>query len=234
MNVKGIQKLTLIDYPGKIACTLFLFGCNFRCGFCHNPELVLKNDSESISEEEILSFLEKRKDQLEGVCFTGGEPLLTLEKKFLKKIKMMGYPIKLDTNGSFPEKLKEFIDEELIDYIAMDIKSGKEKYTTTIGTNIDLNKIEESIKLISSSNLEYEFRTTIVPGIHDKEEVKKMGEWVLEILGKKAKNYSLQGFRNSEKFIEEKYNREKDISEKYLKKLKEELGNYFENIDIKI
>src|SRR6056297_544845 len=108
MKIKYLQKTTLIDYPGKIACTIFLFGCNFRCGFCHNPELVKQNHKEnySISEEEILEFLEKRKNQLEGVCFTGGEPLLTLKKEFVKKIKSLGYKIKLDTNGSFPERLK--------------------------------------------------------------------------------------------------------------------------------
>ncbi len=234
MDVKGIQKLTLIDYPGKIACTIFLFGCNFRCGFCHNPELVLKNDSESISEKEILTFLEKRKGQLEGVCITGGEPLLTLKKDFLKEIKKLGYPIKLDTNGSFPERLKEFIDEKLIDFVAMDIKASKEKYVETIGKEIDLKKIEQSIKLISTSNLDYEFRTTIVPGIHDSKEVEKMGKWVLEILGKKAKKYSLQGFRNSGKFIDEKYKDEKNVSEKYLKKLKENLNEYFEEVETKV
>ncbi|HKL23166.1 MAG TPA: radical SAM protein, partial [Candidatus Nanoarchaeia archaeon] len=109
MKIKGIQKTTLIDYPGKIACTLFLFGCNFRCGFCHNPELVIKEEVQDIDEKEILNFLEKRKGKLEGVCITGGEPFLTLDKNFIKKIKEKGYFVKIDTNGSFPEKLKDFI-----------------------------------------------------------------------------------------------------------------------------
>jgi pyruvate formate lyase activating enzyme len=234
MKIKGIQKLTLIDYPEKIACTIFLFGCNFRCGFCHNPELVIKDNLEGIPKEEIFSFLEKRKRQLEGVCITGGEPLLTLEKDFLKKIKVLGYPIKLDTNGSFPKKLKELIDEKLIDFIAMDIKGSKEKYLEIIGSDIDLEKIEESIKIISDSNLEYDFRTTIIPDIHDKEEIEKIGKWILKLIGKKAKKYSLQGFRNSGKFIDEKYKKEKNISEEYLMELKEIAENYFKEIETKV
>jgi pyruvate formate lyase activating enzyme len=234
MDVKGIQKLTLVDYPGKIACTLFLFGCNFRCGFCHNPELVLENGLKSISEEEIFSFLEKRKNQLEGVCLTGGEPLLTLEKEFLKKIKEMGYPIKLDTNGSFPEKLKEFIDKKLIDFIAMDIKSGKEKYGETAGAKIDLKKIEESIRLIVNSGLDYEFRTTVIQGIHSEEEIEKIGKWVYALAGGKAKKYSLQGFKNSGKFIDSKYSKEKDVSEEFLKEISKSCNNYFKDVEIKV
>jgi pyruvate formate lyase activating enzyme len=233
MKILGLQKTTLIDYPEKVACTIFLFGCSFRCGFCHNPELVLAPEGREYSKEEILKFLEKRKKYLEAVCFTGGEPLMTLEKDFVKKIKSMGYLIKIDTNGSFPELLKEFIDEKLVDFVAMDIKTTKEDYSKLTGVNLDLNKIERSIKLISNLK-DYEFRTTIIEEEHSKEKVKRMIKWVVEIAGKKIKNYSLQGFKKEEKLIDKKYLKVKDTREKYLKELKEEIKDYVENLEIKI
>ncbi|NCN87220.1 anaerobic ribonucleoside-triphosphate reductase activating protein [archaeon] len=234
MNVKGIQKFTLLDYPGKIACTLFLFGCNFRCGFCHNPELVLKDINPEISKKEILDFLKKRKNQIEGVCITGGEPLLTLEKDFLVEIKKLGYPIKLDTNGTFPKKLKEFIDDELIDYIAMDLKGSKENYSKIVCMPIEIKNIEESIKIIVNSNLDYEFRTTIIPKFHSKKEIESLGKWVNNLVDKKPKNYFLQGFKNMGKFIDSSYKEEKDTSEELLKELKETSKKYFENVKIRI
>src|SRR3989338_8819499 len=130
MLIKGLQKLTLIDYPGNVACTVFLHGCNFRCGFCHNPELV-NNPSlagRTIPEKEVLDFLERLRGVLDGVCFTGGECLISLDKSFVRKVKEMGYFVKIDTNGSFPDKLKEFIDEKLVDFVAMDVKASPEKY----------------------------------------------------------------------------------------------------------
>jgi len=234
MNVKGIQKFTLLDYHGKIACTLFLFGCNFRCGFCHNPELVLKDINPEISKKEILDFLKKRKNQIEGVCITGGEPLLTLEKDFLVEIKKLGYPIKLDTNGTFPKKLKEFIDDELIDYIAMDLKGSKENYSKIVCMPIEIKNIEESIKIIVNSNLDYEFRTTIIPKFHSKKEIESLGKWVNNLVDKKPKNYFLQGFKNMGKFIDSSYKEEKDTSEELLKELKETSKKYFENVKIRI
>jgi len=232
MKVKEIQRLTLIDYPGRLACTLFLFGCNFRCGFCHNPELVLHDTGRDISKEEVLEFLERRRGQLDGVCITGGEPLMSLEKDFLKKIKALGYFIKIDTNGSFPEKLEEFIDEDLIDYVAMDIKSSKEKYKEVVG-EVDLGKIEESIKLVSKLP-EYEFRTTIVEGIHDLEDMKKLANWLNQVLERKPKRYFLQGFKNSDKFIEAGFKSKEDTSEQILTELKNELMDYFDTIEIRI
>jgi len=233
MKIKGIQKTTLIDYPNKIACTLFLFGCNFRCGFCHNPELVLKEEGGDIVKSEILEFLEKRKEYLDGVCITGGEPLLTLEKEFLRKIKEKGYLIKIDTNGSFPEKLKEFIEENLVDFISMDIKSGKEKYSEVAGIKVDNSKIEESIKLIS--NLEnYEFRTTILRDIHDDKEIKKIALWLNELIGKKPKKYALQGFKNKGKVLSKLFENEKDVSEEYLENLKKIIKDDFEEVEVRV
>jgi pyruvate formate lyase activating enzyme len=229
MKICGLQKTTLVDYPKKIACTIFIYGCNFRCGFCHNPELVTEKNENIFSEKEILDFLEKRKKYLEGICITGGEPLLTLEKNFLREIKKLGYLIKIDTNGSFPEKLKEIIDEELVDFVAMDIKSSKERYKEFINADINLEKIEESIRLISKLE-DYEFRTTVIENMHDLEEMKKISKWLNSLIGK-PKKYSLQAFKNSGKVLDEKFKYKKDTSEKFIKEIKEEIKDSFEDIE---
>jgi len=242
MKIKHLQKTTLIDYPGKIACTIFLFGCNFRCGFCHNPELVKKEieskqKTKDISEKEVLEFLEKRKNQLEGVCFTGGEPLLTLKKEFIKKIKKLGYKVKIDTNGSFPEKLNEFLKENLIDFISMDIKTIPQEYQNLTNSKIDIKKIEKSINIIANSKKlkDYEFRTTILISHHNKEKVKEMIKWVKESINRKEKikKFSLQGFHNSGKLMSEKYKDEKNTKEPYLKELKKIIKPYSEKTEIK-
>lgn len=231
--ISGLQKLSLIDYPSKIACTLFLFGCNFRCGFCHNPELVLAPPNEKYSEEEFLDFLEKRKGQLDGVCITGGEPLLSLEKEFLKKIKALGYSIKIDTNGTNPEKLKEFIGEGLVDYVAMDLKAPPEDYNLVANTNVQINQLEETIKLIVNSDIDYEFRTTIVRRFHNEDKMKKMYEWILKLVGKKPKRYFLQGFANHGKFIDDSFNKETNVFKNYLDKFKPIAEKYFEKVGIR-
>ncbi len=233
MKISGLQKLSLIDYPDKIGCTLFLFGCNFRCGFCHNPELVLKQNEIEYSEKEILDFLEKRKEQLEGVCITGGEPLLTLEKDFLEKIKELGYSVKIDTNGTNPERLREFISENLVDYVAMDLKASPEKYDLVAGVEIDINKLEETIKLIVNSGVEYEFRTTVIRRYHDDDELKKMYEWILKVVNKKPKRYFLQGFANHGKFIDNSFNQEPNVFGDYLKKFKPLAEKYFEEVGVR-
>jgi len=233
MKIKGIQNLTLIDYPGKIACTIFLFGCNFRCGFCHNPELVLAPDGKEITQKEILEFLKKRRGQLEGVCFTGGEPLATLEKEFVKSIKEMGYFIKIDTNGSFPSMLKEFLDEELVDYVAMDLKSSFENYSAVVGVAVNINKIKESIKLIFYSGVDYEFRTTVVPRFHDDGEIAQIGKDIFSLLKQKPKKYFLQGFQNNGKFIDAEYRSEKNVPKEKLDRLKKVVGIYFEEVGIR-
>ncbi|MEM4330451.1 MAG: anaerobic ribonucleoside-triphosphate reductase activating protein [Candidatus Pacearchaeota archaeon] len=235
MKIKYIEKTTLVDYPDRIGCTLFLFGCNFRCGFCYNPELVIEEKTRDLDEEEILNFLEKRKKILEGVTFTGGEPLTNLEKEFLKKIKEKGYLIKIDTNGSFPEKLKEIIEENLVDYIAMDIKGKKEDYQKITSSKIDIEKIEESIKIISEMK-EYEFRTTILESIHKEDYVLDMLKWIYFLIKKRIKRYALQGFKNYGKFIDENYKKEKNTSEDYLKRIRDFLKekNFAEEIIIRI
>lgn len=234
MNISGFQEFTLIDYPGKIACTLFLHGCNFRCGFCHNPELVLAPSGKKYSKKEILEFLKKRQGQLEGVCITGGEPLMTIDIDFLKEIKELGYSIKIDTNGSFPELLKELIKNNLVDYVAMDIKSSPKNYKKVSDSEIEILKIEKSIKIISSMLDYYEFRTTIIDDIHDEQEMEELAKWLNKLCGGKPKKYFLQGFKNQGKFINEEFNNKKDTKLGYLHELKEIIEPYFELIEMRV
>ncbi len=233
MGIVGLQETTLIDYPGEIACTLFFFGCNFRCGFCHNPELVVEENNNRISEEKILEFLKKRCGQLDGVCITGGEPLMSITEDFLKKIKDLGYKIKIDTNGSFPERLKDLVEKCLVDFVAMDIKTDKENYSKVCSCNVDIKKIEESIRIISKLK-NYEFRTTILEGMHSENEIENLSKWLNEICRGKPKKFILQGFKNKGKMIDLKFRKEKDTSEEYLKKIKEKIKQYFEKVEIRV
>lgn len=179
MLIKGLQKLTLLDFPEKMACTLFTFGCNFRCPFCHNASLVLSSraDDSIISEEELFTLLQKRKGMLEGVCITGGEPTLQPDlPDFIRKIKAMGYAVKLDTNGYRPAVLRALIDEGLLDYVAMDIKNSLSRYPETVGiSRFDTAPIEESINLLMEGRVPFEFRTTLVKGLHTPESIAEMG-----------------------------------------------------------
>lgn len=199
MNICGLQKVTLLDYPGKVACTVFTAGCNFRCPFCHNKGLVTEIPEEhAIREEEFFAFLDKRKGVLDGVCITGGEPLLQPDlEEFLTIIKGKGYVIKLDTNGSFTLALKNLASKGLIDYVAMDIKNSKEKYFQTVGLDIcSIKDIEESIDFLLKGTIPYEFRTTVVKEYHEKEDFLKIAEWI-----KNPERYYLQGFVDSENVI---------------------------------
>lgn len=192
MKINGLLKLTLLDFPGKTACTVFFGGCNFRCPFCHNAGLV-RGEGENISEEEFFKFLRKREGILDGVAITGGEPLLQKDiVEFIRKIKEMDYQVKLDTNGSFPEKLKALVKEGLIDYVAMDIKSSPEGYSRAAGCKIDMEKIRESVDFLFSGAIDYEFRTTVAKGAVLPEDMEGIGE----LIGG-AKRYFLQGFVDS-------------------------------------
>lgn len=195
MIIQGLQKLSLLDYPEHVACTVFLSGCNFRCPFCHNASLVTHNASdEEITVSEFMSFLLKRKGILDGVCITGGEPLLNAEiLDLIKSIRDMGYSIKLDTNGSRPEFLAQLIDEKMIDYVAMDIKNAPYKYPVTTGVeNIDVALIYQSVEILKSSKINYEFRTTLVREFHDIQDMENIGQWL-----KGNSKYYLQGFVDS-------------------------------------
>lgn len=193
MNLGGFQKLTLIDYPGKIATTVFTVGCSFRCPFCHNPELVLgkKVSGGKELEEEFFQFLKKRKKQLEGVCITGGEPTIQTDiVEFIQKIKKLGFKVKLDSNGTRPDVLKKLLDLKLLDFIAMDIKNQLKKYDATTGVRGDKARIKLSVDLIMNSKVPYEFRTTVVPGLYTEKDFEVIAKWIGG-----AKVYYLQEYR---------------------------------------
>lgn len=194
MIIKGLQKLTLLDFPGHLACTVFTGGCNFRCPFCHNASLVLGDAGENYTEDDIFDFLMKRRGTIEGVAITGGEPLLQKDiVEFISKVKELGFKVKLDTNGSFPEKLGEIIDRGLVDYVAVDIKNAPNKYAETVGRiGYECDRISESIELLMKSDTEYEFRTTVVAELHTAEDIENIGRWISG-----AKHWYLQNFVDS-------------------------------------
>ena len=182
MKIVGIQKLTLLDYPGKVACTVFLDGCNFRCPYCHNAELLDGSIEPVMTTEELLTFLRKRQGILEGVCITGGAPTLHPQlKELISDIRSLGYCVKLDTIGYRPEVLGELLGEGLLDYVAMDLKNGPDEYAQTVGLrSADLAKIRESICLLLDSGIEFELRTTVVKQLHSGESLTSMANWLLE------------------------------------------------------
>lgn len=225
MEIHGFNKTTLLDYPGHIAATVFTGGCNFRCPFCHNGGLVLcPGEQEVIPEREVLSYLEKRRGILEGVCITGGEPTLHRAlPDFIRGIRELGYLIKLDTNGYRPGVLWELLNAGLLDYVAMDIKAAKSNYARAAGlTKPEISLLEESVAIIQSSGIDYEFRTTVVRGIHEIEEFEAVGRWL-----KGSKAYYLQAFRESENMIQsgfdafspEEMERMANLARKYIDKV---------------
>ena len=200
MIVSGLQKLTLLDFPGKTACIIFTRDCNFRCPFCHNADLVI-GDAAPMDNEEIFAYLDKRQKLLDGVVITGGEPLMQKDiADFIRCVKSYGYAVKLDTNGTFPDRLKMLLDEGLVDYVAMDIKNGEEQYLQTAGITNEafLARVKESISLIMTSGVSYEFRTTVVKGLHTKESLLSAFAMI-----KGAEKYYLQGFVDSGALIDE-------------------------------
>ena len=196
MNIQGILKTTLLDYPGKVACTIFCGGCNFRCPYCHNSSLI-PITAAKYTEEEILVFLEKRKGVLDGVCISGGECLLQEDLvEFIRKIKSMGYLVKIDTNGYCWTKLKYLIDEHLIDYVAMDLKNSLSKYTITTGRQGNLEPIQRAVELLLENKIPYEFRTTVVKNYHTTEDFEEIGKWI-----QGASAYYIQNYRENEEVL---------------------------------
>ena len=196
MRIAGLQKLTLLDYPGQVACTVFTGGCNFRCPYCHNASLVLpeRMEEEPGGAEAALRFLEKRRGVLDGVAVSGGEPLLQAGlAEFLRAARAMGYRVKLDTNGSFPERLRALVEEGLVDYVAMDVKNAPALYAETAGCRLlDMAAVERSRAYLMSGAVRYEVRTTLVRGLHTPESVREAAEWITG-----ARAYYLQRFRDS-------------------------------------
>jgi len=231
IEIGGLQKTTLIDYPGRLAATIFLIGCNFRCSFCYSSELVLPDKIKNqprIPQKEFFSFLRERKGLLEAITVCGGEPTLNKDlPAFIKKIKKLGYLVKLDTNGSNPKMLKSLIDKKLIDYVAMDIKAPREKYVKVAGRGVNMDDIEESIKILKQNKVDYEFRTTVVPSIHSQKDIIGIAKWL-----NPAKRYYLQNFR-PEKTINPKFKKIKPYPQEFLLEIKKEISRFFEVCEIR-
>lgn len=216
MLLKGLQKLTLLDFPGKMACTVFSGGCNFRCPFCHNASLVIGervSESATLPPEEFFAFLEKRKNILEGVCVSGGEPTLAPDViPFLKRIKDMGYLVKLDTNGYRPDVLKSAVTAGLVDYVAMDIKNSRERYGETVGIkDFDISPILESVDFLMSGSVDFEFRTTLVRELHSEDDIRAIGAWLAG-----GEKYFIQSFKDSGDLIQEGFSGYDEKETEYL------------------
>lgn len=195
MKLSGLQKMTLLDYPGKVAATVFLYGCNFRCPYCHNASLVTGGaGAPEIAQDEFFAFLQKRKGLIDGVCVTGGEPLLQDDlAPFFEKIKALGFLLKLDTNGSFPQKLRALVEQGLVDYVAMDIKNAPLQYKNTTGVNgAAFARVEESAAYLMSGPVDFEFRTTVVKTMHTPRDMAAIGQWL-----QGGEKYFLQNFEDS-------------------------------------
>ena len=242
MEIGGLQKLTLIDFPGKLAGTVFLIGCPFRCPFCYNLELVMPELIEKhaqrghpISQKEFFNFLKEKKGLLEGVCITGGEPTANSDlPEFCKEIKEMGFLVKLDTDGYDPEMMKKLIDEKLIDYLALDVKAPKEKYGRLIGIENEafvekiVKNIERSVEILKEGKIDYEFRTTVVPTLLEKEDILKIGKWLSSLSpGQKLPKYYLQNFR-PEKTLDPSFEKIKPYTQEYLLEIKIAISPFFE------
>lgn len=228
MIIKGLLKTSLLDYPDKIATTIFVGGCNFKCPFCHNGDLVIaSNKLKTYTEYEVFEHIEKRKNILDGICITGGEPTMYDDLPiFIEKIKKYGLPIKLDTNGTNPDMIKELLNKNYLDYIAMDIKNSEDKYSLSTGVKMnDISKIDNSIKLLINSNIDYEFRTTVVRELHNEEDFHKIGEWISG-----AKRYFLQQFVKSDKQIKYGFS---SYEKQELLKFSDILKNYVKEVSVR-
>ncbi|MDD5490055.1 MAG: anaerobic ribonucleoside-triphosphate reductase activating protein [Candidatus Moranbacteria bacterium] len=231
MILGGLQKLTLIDYPGHIAATVFTVGCNFRCPFCHNPELVERGtwNVERKIEEDFFKLLKERHGKLEGVCITGGEPTLQPDlSEFIRKIKSLGYKVKLDTNGARPDVLRQLYAQNLLDFVAMDIKNSLENYEKTANSKMDLERIKLSVDLIKNSGIDYEFRTTVVPGLHKENDFEKIGKWLSG-----AKKYVLQAFEDKGKILDPRLKKRTKGKRMDLEKIAGNIKKYFGKMEIR-
>lgn len=230
MKIGGLQELTLIDYPDKVAATVFLIGCNFHCPYCHNPDLVspeLVEGQLKIKEKNFFKFLDERKNFLDGICITGGEPTILSDlPKFIENIKKRGYMIKLDTNGSNPEMLDDLIKNDLVDFIAMDIKTSILKYDKVQAKN-KISQVQKSIDIIKNSKKDYEFRTTVVPNIVDEKDIKEIAQWL-----KGAKKIALQQFC-PEKVLDPSFKKIKPYPVQTLKKMVKILEKHVENVELR-
>jgi pyruvate formate lyase activating enzyme len=228
MQIGGFQKTSLLDYPDTISAIIWTVGCNFNCPFCYNPQLV-KKKTKNLSEEEVLSFLKKRQGLIEGLSISGGEPLLQNDiVDFTKKVKKLGYLVKIDTNGTFPERLEELIEKKLVDYVAMDVKAPKKKYGQLTGVKTDIKKIERSIDIIKHNAPDYEFKTTFVPGLLKKEDILKIAQWL-----EGSKTYFLQQFKTDVPLISSKLEKITPYPKEYIVETFEEIQSYFKKCEMR-
>lgn len=238
MKIHGLNKLTLLDYPGHMACLIFTGACNYRCPFCHNASLVLNPNSQpAVSEEELFAFLQSRKGILEGVCISGGEPTLQADlPEFIRKIRTMGFHVKLDTNGSRPGILKALLEEGLLDYVSMDIKNALKKYLSTIGipesvsgfNNLITDSVRQSAELLMQSSIPYEFRTTVVKELHSEEDLLSIGKWL-----NGANAYYLQSFRDSETLVGASLGQFHAYEPEQMRAFRDMLKPYFETVEVR-
>jgi len=232
MKISGLQKTTLLDYPGKVACTVFIGGCNFRCPYCHNASLVL-DDKRMLLQEELMTFLDKRKGILDGVCITGGEPLIHEGiQDLVQMIKEKGFLVKLDTNGSFPEKLITLVEQGLVDYVAMDVKNSFDRYQLATGCDsLKFERIRQSIDYLLEDHVSYEFRTTLVKGLHSVEDIRAIGRML-----KGAKRYFIQNYEDSGDIIATRMGKVEgysSFSEEELFYFKEEIRENVSTVEIR-
>lgn len=230
IRIGGLQRMTLLDYPGKVACTVFLSGCSFKCPYCHNRDLVyIPENYEFFDPDDVLAYLKKRQGLLDGVCISGGEPLLQEDlKSFIEQIKSLGYLVKLDTNGNEPAALKELVESGLIDYVAMDVKNIPEKYALTTGMDpsvFSCDAIKESVEYLKSNPVEHEFRTTVVKEFHEMEDIIGVAKWIAP-----SDHYYLQQFQNSENLIKQGWHAY-DADE--MKKMLEEVRKYVPQAELR-
>ena len=230
LRFKGLQKTTLLDYPGEVACTLFVGGCDFRCPYCYNPDLVFNRDTGvEISEAEALQFLRERKNFLNGVCLTGGEPLLYPEiLDFSREAKALGYKVKVDTNGYHPELLQKLIEQKLVDYVAMDIKAPLDRYEEVVRVEVDREEIKKSVEIIKGSGIENEFRTTVFSGLNSSD-FEKIGRWLSG-----SKKYCLQAVKLNVRLLDENFAKEhRPIDAEYLHSIAEKIRSYFNKVEVR-
>lgn len=228
MKIGGFQKTSLLDYPDRISAIVWTVDCNFKCPFCYNKNLVDGN-VELFNEDDVLSFLKKRKGLLEALSISGGEPFLQKDiLDFTSKVKKLGYLVKIDTNGMFPERLKELIDKNCVDYVSMDVKAPKEKYNTLTGVKTNLKKIEKSIELIKKSAPDYEFRTTFVPNLLKKDDILKIAKWL-----DGSKRFYLQQFKSDTPLISSKLDNVAPYSKEDIIKTLEEIKPFFKSCDVR-
>lgn len=230
VNIKGIQKTSLIDYLPYVVSTVFLGKCNFRCPYCHNPDLVLNHlKLKGVEEDEFLKELASRGKWIDGVCITGGEPTISEDLySFIEKIKKLNFRVKLDTNGTNPLIISELIKNELVDYIAMDIKGPLDRYEEIVRRKVDISDIKKSVKLIMDSSIDYEFRTTFVPALLGKEDVILIGRWLSG-----ASKYVIQQFRNNKPTVDKSFSEKNAYTPAELNEFKEVVDGFFESVEVR-